>query len=140
MVDRDKTVWTVVLILIAVIIWMVYQCYKRFYLPWKHQQGLVNLNQRMDTHESELATLRLNGYISDVTSSEELSSPESIRLNDIDEMYGQRVAEMFYREGTDSEQAETDRPPSYMDVTRTRNVFLSEPPSYEEATKQTDVD
>lgn len=139
MVDRNKTMWTIIFILLTGICWLLYQFYKRIFLPWRHRQALANLNARMDVADSEFANRRLSGYLSNHTSSDVLSSPEPVEASTADNVAGYGLSSSSWDGEPDSlsPSGESDRPPTYYDVTHNQDHYLSDPPTYAEATQST---
>ena len=130
MVDKTKTMWTIILIFLAGVCWVLYQIYKRLFLPWRRQQVIASVSARMDRRDTDLANRRLSGYLSNHTSSDVLSSPET---SQIDGAMDNGVSNWARDQDSIDSEEEPDRPPTYSYVTHNENEFLHDPPTYEEA-------
>ena len=129
MSDRNKTMWTVILIIIAGVCWLFYQLYKHVFLPWKNRRLQTNQNARMERSVVDSSNRRLSGYLSNHTSSYSLSQLGADNGNE----EGETTACLQGRPTTEAE--EFDQPPTYSYVTHNQSEFLHDPPTYEEATR-----
>ena len=136
MSEENKTVWTVILILIAGACWAAYHIYKHLFIPWRNRRAIIYSNERTDRREMAFVNRRLSGYLSRQTSSSTLTQPDS--TNNVG-VINQGIPESCLegpQGGFGTNVEGLDQPPTYMYVTHNQSEFLHDPPTYEEATKQ----
>jgi len=125
MADESSTIWSVILIVVAGVCWLLYQVYKHLFLPWRNRHAQANLNAGMDRRGVSLENRRLSEYISNQTSFGALSQFNTEFSSSTS------VAEGQDRSCTEAEGY--DQPPTYSYVTHNQSEFFHDPPTYEEA-------
>ena len=133
MADRSKTIWTVILIIVAGVCWVLYQIYKHLYLPWRHRHVLANQNAMIERSEIEFSNRRLSAYLSNHTLSYSLSQLD-VENRNAESVTTACLQGSNGRPSTNVE--ECDEPPTYSYVTHNQSEFLHDPPTYEEATRE----